>query len=96
MPVIPSPASYDQWLDPTCQQAESLKALLRPYSSEELLAYPVSTLVNDSRHDGFSVARGLMTTNMDAVCAPDRSTRDCVARMPGATGGRHSLPRSHD
>jgi putative SOS response-associated peptidase YedK len=46
MPVIPSPASYDQWLDPTCQQAESLKALLRPDASEELLAYSVGTLVN--------------------------------------------------
>jgi len=24
-----------------------------------------------------------MKTNVDAVYAPDRSTRDCVARMPG-------------
>ena len=70
MPEIPSPASYDQWLDLTCQQAESLKALLRPYSSEELLDYPVSSLVNNSRHDGLSVARGLITTNLDAVYAP--------------------------
>ena len=51
MPVILSPASYDQWLDPTFQQTESLKALLRPYPSEELTAYPVSTLVNNPRHD---------------------------------------------
>ena len=51
MPVILFPASYDQWLDPTVQQVESLKALLRPYSSEELMAYPVSTLVNNPRHD---------------------------------------------
>jgi putative SOS response-associated peptidase YedK len=40
MPVMLSPTAYDQWLDPTFQQAESLKALLRPYPSEELLAYP--------------------------------------------------------
>jgi putative SOS response-associated peptidase YedK len=51
MPVILVPASYDQWLDPTFQQVEPLKALLRPYSSEELTAYPVSTLVNNPRHD---------------------------------------------
>ena len=51
MPVILSPASYGQWLDPTVRQVESLKALLRPYSSEELMAYPVSTLVNNPRHD---------------------------------------------
>ena len=51
MPVILSPSSYDQWLDPTVQQLEPLKALLQPYSSEELMAYPVSTLVNNPRHD---------------------------------------------
>jgi putative SOS response-associated peptidase YedK len=46
-----SPTSYDQWLDPTVQHTESLKALLRPYPSEELMAYPVSTFVNNPRHD---------------------------------------------
>ena len=51
MPVMLAPTAYDQWLSPTFQQAESLKALLRPYSSEELTAYPVSTLVNNPRND---------------------------------------------
>jgi putative SOS response-associated peptidase YedK len=51
MPVILAPTSYDQWLDPAFQQAEPLKALLRPYRSEELTAYPVSTLVNNPRQD---------------------------------------------
>lgn len=51
MPVILAPTSYDQWLDPTFQHVEPLKALLRPYPSEELRAYPVSTLVNNPRHD---------------------------------------------
>lgn len=51
MPVILAPASYDQWLDPTFQHIDPLKALLRPYPSEELTAYPVSTLVNNPRHD---------------------------------------------
>jgi putative SOS response-associated peptidase YedK len=51
MPVILSPTSYDQWLDPTFQQIALLNALLRPYPSKELTAYPVSTLVNNPRHD---------------------------------------------
>jgi putative SOS response-associated peptidase YedK len=51
MPVILAPTSYNQWLDPTVQQTESLTALLRPYPSEELTAYPVSTLVNNPRHE---------------------------------------------
>jgi putative SOS response-associated peptidase YedK len=48
MPVILSPASYEQWLDPTAQ-AEPLKALLRACPSEELFAYPVSPLVNNPK-----------------------------------------------
>jgi len=51
MPVILAPTSYDQWLDPAFQNIELLKALLRPYLSEEFTAYPVSTLVNNPRHD---------------------------------------------
>jgi putative SOS response-associated peptidase YedK len=51
MPAILAPTAYDQWLDPTFQHTEPLKALLRPYPSEELMAYPVSTLVNNPRHD---------------------------------------------
>lgn len=51
MPVILAPTSYDQWLDPTFQKIETLNGLLRPYQSEELTAYPVSTLVNNPRHD---------------------------------------------
>ena len=51
MPVILAPTSYDQWLDPHFQQIEPLQVLLRPYPSEELTAYPVSTVVNNPRHD---------------------------------------------
>jgi putative SOS response-associated peptidase YedK len=51
MPVILDRTAYDQWLDPTFQQTELLKPLLRPYPSEELTAYLVSILVNNPRHD---------------------------------------------
>lgn len=51
MPVILAPTAYDQWLDPQFQHTDSLKALLRPYPSDALTAYPVSALVNNPRHD---------------------------------------------
>lgn len=49
MPVILDPKDYDAWLqdDPT----KSGK-LLRPFQSEEMTLYPVSTLVNSPRNDG--------------------------------------------
>jgi len=51
MPVILTPHDYDRWLDPTMQEVETVKSLLRPFTSDELVAYPVSTLVNNPRHD---------------------------------------------
>lgn len=50
MPVILAPSSYDQWFDLSAQM-DALNALLRPAPSEALQAYPVSTLVNNPRHD---------------------------------------------
>lgn len=51
MPVILSPADYDLWLDEDVRKLELLKELFRPYPSEEMSAYPVSTLVNNMRVD---------------------------------------------
>ena len=51
MPVMLAPTAYNQWVDPTVQQTEPMKALLRPYPNEELTAYPVSTRVNNPRHE---------------------------------------------
>jgi putative SOS response-associated peptidase YedK len=51
MPVIIAPDQYGLWLDPRCQDTEKLAKLLRPYSSEEMLAYGVSTLVNNPKND---------------------------------------------
>ena len=87
VPVILSSASYDQWLDPTLQQVESLTALLRSYPSEELLAYPVRTLVNNPAPQCLETvlfwttlrpyfSRGpSMTTIIDAIYVPELSTR---------------------
>jgi len=51
MPVILSSTVYDRWMDPTVQDPESLKTLLCSYSNDDLIAYPVSTLVNNPRND---------------------------------------------
>jgi putative SOS response-associated peptidase YedK len=51
MPVILSPTDYDRWLDPSIQEPAVLQPLLRPYSADEMTAYPVSTLVNSPAND---------------------------------------------
>ncbi|MFL7870397.1 MAG: SOS response-associated peptidase family protein, partial [Anaerolineales bacterium] len=43
--------AYAQWIDPAVRTPESLDALIRPYPSEEMAAYPVSTLVNNPKND---------------------------------------------
>lgn len=51
MPVILSPADYALWLDPAVQEPERLLPFLRPYAGDDLEAVPVSTLVNNPRHE---------------------------------------------
>ena len=51
MPVILHPRDYDTWLDPSLQDPTLLSSLLHPYPSEEMEAYPVSTLVNNPKND---------------------------------------------
>lgn len=45
MPVILEPDDYDAWL------LDGNKTLLQPYSGE-MIAYPVSTIVNNPKHNG--------------------------------------------
>lgn len=51
MPVILDPNDYALWLDPAIQEPEQLQPVLRPYPPEELMAYPVSTTVNNPSND---------------------------------------------
>ncbi len=51
MPVILPPADHEAWLDPSGQDLERLQALLRPYPSEAMEAYPVSPRVNNPGDD---------------------------------------------
>jgi putative SOS response-associated peptidase YedK len=50
MPVILPPENYDRWLMPE-QDPQTLAAMLRPYPDDELVAYPVSPVVNNPRND---------------------------------------------
>jgi putative SOS response-associated peptidase YedK len=51
MPVILDPPDFDLWLDPSVQDVEAIRPLLRPYPSEAMVAFPVSPLVNSARND---------------------------------------------
>jgi len=51
MPVILPPEAYARWLDPAELAPVRLQDLLKPYPSELMLAYPVSTLVNSPGND---------------------------------------------
>jgi len=51
MPVIIDPADYSMWLEPGDDPDEALH-LLRPYPAAAMAAYPVSTAVNNPRHEG--------------------------------------------
>lgn len=51
MPVIISPENYDLWLDVAVQEPERLQPLLSPYPDAEMIARPVSTLVNSPKNN---------------------------------------------
>jgi putative SOS response-associated peptidase YedK len=49
MPVILRPEHYDRWLDPHVESG--VQSLLTSYAAEAMIAYPVSSAVNNPRHD---------------------------------------------
>lgn len=51
MPVIVDAADFARWLDPANQETASIAGIMKPYSSELMLATPVSTLVNSPKND---------------------------------------------
>ena len=52
MPVVLPAEAWERWLDPGVKDPSELRGLLVPCSSERLVAYPVSTLVNSVRNQG--------------------------------------------
>jgi putative SOS response-associated peptidase YedK len=55
MPVILHPEDYGLWLDPDFDEKEALTALLKPYPSDAMEAYPVSRRVNKPANNEPSV-----------------------------------------
>ncbi|MGA2061905.1 MAG: SOS response-associated peptidase [Thermoguttaceae bacterium] len=51
MPVILAPDAYEVWLDTAVENMDTITSLLVPFSSKEMEAYPVDTLVNKATHD---------------------------------------------
>jgi putative SOS response-associated peptidase YedK len=54
MPVILRPEHYALWLDPANDNVDSLQPLLAPYPADQMMTYPVSTHINDPKHDDVS------------------------------------------
>jgi putative SOS response-associated peptidase YedK len=52
MPVILYPDTYELWLDEDERKQGLRKKLLRPFPASEMIAYPVSTSINSSYHQG--------------------------------------------
>jgi putative SOS response-associated peptidase YedK len=51
MPVILAPEDWGTWLTPENKDTQALQNLLKPYPSEGIVAWMVSTLVNSPRND---------------------------------------------
>jgi putative SOS response-associated peptidase YedK len=51
MPVILPSHVYAQWLDPLPRFPADLNGLFKPYPAKEMLAFPISTLVNSPAND---------------------------------------------
>jgi putative SOS response-associated peptidase YedK len=51
MPVILPEEQFADWLDPKNENVERLESLLRPYPPAEMIAFPISTLVNSPRNE---------------------------------------------
>jgi putative SOS response-associated peptidase YedK len=52
MPLVVARQDWEQWLDPDVTDRETVHRLLTPATSQRLAAYPVTTRVNDVRHNG--------------------------------------------
>jgi putative SOS response-associated peptidase YedK len=52
MPAILRPEDEAAWLDPQLADAQQVMALVRPYPTECMQAYPVASLVNSWENEG--------------------------------------------
>ena len=59
MPVVLKPAACPVWLGEEPADAPRLKALLAPYPSEEMVAWPVSPRVSNVKNNDPSLIEGI-------------------------------------
>jgi putative SOS response-associated peptidase YedK len=71
MPLVVTREDWQQWLDPDLSDAATVQSLLTPATSQRLGAYPVSTRVNDVRHNGPELVEPLP---LDDTGAGDQAT----------------------
>jgi putative SOS response-associated peptidase YedK len=70
MPVILDAADFAAWLDPAVRPAD-LQGLLRPFPSQDLIAYRVSRRVNAVANDDLSLIEPLDETDAGQSAAKD-------------------------
>jgi putative SOS response-associated peptidase YedK len=75
MPVILGPKDFDRWLDPDQKDPAKVQGLLRPYPAEAMLAYPVSRLVNDPKHEDPRCLEPQAAAEPEAEKPPKRKPR---------------------
>ncbi len=51
MPVILDPAAFDLWLDPTNEDSEELRAMLRPPPAGTVVHHPVGPRIGNVRNN---------------------------------------------
>ncbi len=57
MPVILPPDAYQQWISPEDRQPAQLNELLVPYPAEQVIAFPISKMVNSPEYDAPEVIK---------------------------------------
>ena len=57
MPVILEPEFEEKWLDTQKQDPDSLAEMLKPYPDDQMIAYPVSSKVNNPVNDNPKLVR---------------------------------------
>jgi putative SOS response-associated peptidase YedK len=67
MPVIVRPADEGWWLSRQITDVEDVEPAMEPLRSEDLIVHPVSTAVNDVRHDGPELIRPIEPTQLPLV-----------------------------
>ncbi len=77
MPVILAPQDHAAWLACDSVDPATLKACLRPYPSDQMAMFPVSTVVNNPRHESPEcvVPRRVTGTRPRFGCRPRKGHR---------------------